>query len=220
MDRNDYMGLLARICCDNCRLPTWNNKLMAVRQQQLGNLLLPTGKLVATDPVNLGGELAPFAFTVDPGTYSVIAGILEDEAGRQFVAAIQVRVRDRELVAWEMATIPGQDINQLKEGEFFGFGVDGSLAIYLSAEAAARLSEGGDTADAVFRAAIAQGSDLIGGELFLPSEPSLNVIYTATGYGDGFYPSYVCFDDQGDMTCLITDFLVAEAEFDEKALNA
>src|SRR5687767_4832822 len=138
MDRNDFMSLLARICRDNCRLPTWNNKTMTVRQRQLGNLLLPTGKLVASDPVNLGGELAPFAFTVDPGTYSVIAGILEDEAGRQFVAAIQVRVRDQELVAWEMATIPGQDIKQLTEGEFFGFGVDGSLATYLSAEAAAQ----------------------------------------------------------------------------------
>lgn len=99
-----------------------------------GQLWLPTGQVVACDPfVGLGqGEAEPFTVAVDPGHYRVEAAVatltqpdqLPSDDPHLRVAAARLVIRDEPTAAWELALQPGQDLAELTEDEFYGYGVD------------------------------------------------------------------------------------------------
>ncbi|MCD9876669.1 DUF4241 domain-containing protein [Streptomyces guryensis] len=106
---------------------------------------LPTGRVVACDPfVCLGsGDIEPFTVTVDPGRDRVEAAVATltrpDEPPAEHphprVAAVRVVIRDEPTVTWELALRPEQDPAELKDDEFFGYGVDVGTGCFYDASA-------------------------------------------------------------------------------------
>ncbi|MCK1973271.1 DUF4241 domain-containing protein [Bacillus safensis] len=58
------------------------------------------------------------------------------ESGDERVAYAMIKFTNEQAIEWELATRAGQDIKQLKEDDFFGYGVNTGMGCFIDAEAA------------------------------------------------------------------------------------
>ncbi|MFP7456231.1 DUF4241 domain-containing protein [Bacillus safensis] len=58
------------------------------------------------------------------------------ESGDERVAYAMIKFTNELAIDWELATRIGQELNQLKEGEFFGYGVNTGMGCFMDAESA------------------------------------------------------------------------------------
>lgn len=191
-------------------------KTRNITRYKLGEVTLPTGHIVATDPL-VQPERAAFLVTVPPGRYPVT---LYQAEGR--IAAAEMRFAQGHVFRWQLAVVEGQDIKTLKSGEYFGYGVDTGLGSYMDKSTAALMDE----RDKAVQAAkgekyISYYDDVLADELSangddyvmhqpVPDKPG-NVAIFSSGWGDGFYPVYWGLDAEGRPIMLLTDFQVIPA---------
>src|SRR5262245_17224403 len=113
-----------------------------VRQLDAGELVLPTGRIVGSDPTYFQNDgtdrQPPYTRTVPPGRYPVVLCLSKHtypNHTEERVAAAMIRFTDAEPVSWEMALRPGQDPATLAPGHYFGYGVDGGTGCFADARA-------------------------------------------------------------------------------------
>lgn len=101
----------------------------------LGELVLPTGKMIACDPLANLYDSLPVTKTVNPGKYPGLICVAKTErSGDRYAFAKLELSRDR-AVRWEMALTDQQDIGQLKEdSEYYGFPIDAGLGCFCDSE--------------------------------------------------------------------------------------
>ena len=183
---------------------------------------MPTGFIVACDPFVFFDSI-PFTTQIPIGTYPVILNVAQiydsDNNADERVAYAKLQVNNEPTVRWEMALLPNQDINSLKEDEFFGYPVDAGTGCFMDAEAATVFLK--KLEDEVW-ADESSYSDFMIAEMeknyvhtwdwanFKLDESVGNLITFKSGFGDGSYPSYFGFDVNGNVTSLVTDFLVVD----------
>ena len=174
----------------------------------LGQLRLPSGKIVAADGfIMFGAE--PFTRSVKPGTYPVSVAVarLGDD---QRIAFAQVRFSDRRIAKWEMALTPGQDPSKLKADEIYCYGVDSGTGSFadpgaqevLGAKDARNLV---DEATEEMKKVYEPTRDWV-----VIDTPKGSAALFSSGWGDGAYASYFGLDDQGEPVALVTDFQVID----------
>ncbi|WP_374979883.1 DUF4241 domain-containing protein [Pseudomonas solani] len=176
--------------------------------QAIGELELPTGQLVACDPlVSCDG---PFTQAVPKGRYPLqlaIARIGDDER----VAFARIVFAPGPATRWEMAQVKGQDPNTLAPDEFFGYGVDSGTGGFLDAAALrsyeARRDQEGEAFDERLFAELDKTYQHTRSWYLLPTDAG-NVAFFSSGYGDGAYPSYFGYDADGRLVAVVTDFLL------------
>jgi hypothetical protein len=204
-----------------------------VRVCALGPLVLPTGAIVACDPGFLRVMPQP-AFTrrVPPGTYPVLLSLLargQPDCRDERVACAAVRFRDAPVQRWEMALCRGQDLDSLKPGHFFGYGVDGGRGCFVDKSAVAGLAPAQrQFAEALKGLTQWSYADFLAAmpAALRPLEPSAedpalpghakvgvldprtgaNVVSFSSGMGDGVYTSYFGLATDDSVVCLVTDF--------------
>ncbi len=191
-------------------VPAAGGQTPTLKLHVLGELVLPTGRIVACDPFLVFGGEEPFTRGVAPGRYPVLVNVaaLEDD---QRVAYAIVRFGERPPVRWEMALLPGQDAATLGESEFFGYGVDAGTGCFMDAQVARVLAErateenehNGDLLEAMEKTYVHTWSWL---DVVLDPAKGANVVAFSSGWGDGQYPSFWGFDETGAVACLVTDF--------------
>lgn len=169
-----------------------------------GILRLPTGRIVACDPGWMSpGE--PFTVALPPGGHRVqiaTAAYRTEHWGKSLhmedFTGARVLISERPTATWELAVRPGEDPRTLREGEFFGFGVDTGTGCFADAAAAGRLTGGENTG--------ARNAD---GIVVLDDARSRgNLIAYPSGRGDGSYPVWIGRDADGGITCLVADMLI------------
>ncbi|UVK39748.1 DUF4241 domain-containing protein [Mesorhizobium sp. AR10] len=177
----------------------------------IGELELPTGEIIACDPLISGTEMPTLSRRVKPGHYPV--SLLETQ-GRVAVAVLRFRLGTP--VRWELATLPGQDVTTLKDDEIFGYPVDGGLGSFMDKTAMVLMSEqldklGADQNyyDDVLAAEFTPNQDRFVMHRPVAGNP-LNIAMFWSGWGDGFYPSFWGLDAAGELLLLTTDFGVLE----------
>ncbi|WP_431483438.1 DUF4241 domain-containing protein [Pseudomonas solani] len=176
--------------------------------QAIGKLELPTGQLVACDPlVSCDG---PFTQAVPKGRYPLqlaIARIGDDER----VAFARIVFAPGPATRWEMALVKGQDPNTLAPDEFFGYGVDSGTGGFMDAAALrsyeARRDQEGEAFDERLFAELDKTYQHTRSWYLLPTDAG-NVAFFSSGYGDGAYPSYFGYDADGRLVAVVTDFLL------------
>ena len=166
-------------------------------------LSLPTGHLVAADPIALGfGALPlPFAQTVPPGRYPVHLLI---EHG--YVATARVVIRDEPATAWEL-TVPEGHVPGELDPNNSGYEVESGIGCFTDEQNFRRICAGGagkwqqdlilGVADRPAVAGVLAHSDR-------DHEPVL--LAFKTGAGDGECTTWAGRNANGDITCFITDF--------------
>ncbi|MEE1756990.1 DUF4241 domain-containing protein [Streptomyces sp. SP18CS02] len=192
-----------------------------------GELWLPTGRVVASDPfISLGaGEAEPFTAEVAPGRYPVEIALVTitqpDEAAppdgqepaepHERVAAARLVIKDTPTVSYELALQPGQDASQLSDDQFFGYGVDAGAGCFYDVACDESFpdcqGDEGPLWDAFDQADWSNGPHLI-----TAPDTGHNLVAFTSGWGDGVYPTWVGRDADGAITCFVTDFFVVPSE--------
>ncbi|MET9789173.1 DUF4241 domain-containing protein [Streptomyces canus] len=183
-----------------------------------GQLDLPTGRVVACDPfVYLGsGDIEPFTVSVPPGRYRVEAAVAtlgrpeEPPADKPHlrVAAARLVIREEPTATWELALRPEQDPAELKDDEFFGYGVDAGTGCFYDAAAEEAFPEAQEDEGPLWDAF--EDTDWSGGPHLVTSPSTGHTLAAFTsGWGDGFYPTWIGRSASGEVTCFLTDFFVA-----------
>lgn len=109
---------------------------------QAGDLVLPSGRIIACDPGWLWcKDVDPFSRTVPPGRYPVLLSVVDSGVDDGRTACAMVKFCSESPVRWEMALRPGEDLAQLRRNQFFAYGVDAGLGCFVDAQVVERRSD-------------------------------------------------------------------------------
>jgi len=186
----------------------------------MGELVLPTGRIVACDPL-VGPDTHAFARTVVPGSYPVALSIAVMPTGDERIGFAMLRLSEAQAVTWEMALLPGEDLGTLEEGEFFGYGVDAGLGCFMDVEAQRSVLARWDALtpeqnyyDDVLESELGKNYKATRDWTLHQPEPArpANVAVFSSGWGDGSYPSWFGLDASGGAVALVTEFQLIDLE--------
>lgn len=198
----------------------------------VGDVNLPTGKIIAGDPFFTEGQ-APFARTVVPDKYPVFIYMAEIDELHHRVAYAKIKFRPESATKWILALtedLTSEEMNDLGDDEFYGFPVESGLAAFLDEETnagfVARIDEvqEGKPESNYYDEVLAEEFQAYSGKnKFSRSlgdwndhhphkDSDNNVIMFASGWGDGYYPAYWGLNEEGDTIELVIDFLINDFE--------
>lgn len=183
---------------------------------EAGKILIPTGKIVACDPL-ITKDMPSFEIEFPKGEFPVF---IHKEKESNCIAYAEIIFSDMEADTFKMATLQGQDIKELKEGEIFGYPVKSGMGSFMDEDTQKSLNE---LEELLFER---KGDDFMGiyEEFFHPhffdekgaidqyaslkpnDEKPENIFAFETGYGEGFYASYIGFKN-GAPVKLVTEFI-------------
>ena len=183
---------------------------MTVRVVGIGDLAVPTGRLIVTDPF-ANADPAPLALTVPPGRYPVLLSLARRESDEfETVAAAMVQFSDVAPVTWQPALWSGQDAGSLEEDQFFGYPVDSGNGAFMDSAGSVAFERLRDPEMRyIERIGAEQERHMADGawaSVIVDSATALNVVIFPSGFGDGSYPSYWGRDSAGRVVRLVTDF--------------
>lgn len=183
---------------------------------EMGNLLLPSGKIIACDPSYDPVSDTAFEVSVLPGSYPVLLSIARFDSPQYGlrIACARVEFEAHEVASWQMATLPGQDAEALGPDEIFCYGVDAGLGCFMDQQTAAiHDRKARENFEEYYLNTMLKVLDSNRGEWgVLTLEPGLNICIFHSGWGDGCYASYWGLDVHGKVVSLVTDFGVLEIE--------
>ncbi|MFC6018026.1 DUF4241 domain-containing protein [Plantactinospora solaniradicis] len=174
-------------------------------------LSLPTGRIVATDPLGYDDPPAPFVQVVPPGRYRVDLLV----TGRR-IAAARLVIRDEPAASWERALPEG--ILYGSDAEVAGYDVNAGAGCFTDEQTFQQLSE-----DPGLDWQLTLLEDLAwmrDGPTVIPrsevdgcpgDEGDENVLVAfPSGEGGGTYRTWVGRTGRGEITCFVTDFLLRD----------
>jgi len=159
-----------------------------------GTLVVPSGRIVASDVLMDPSRTKPFERVVPQGKYPVTI------AWNGFAnCAMAVRFSSRKAVRWEAATRIGETRVATSQSDPPCFGVDSGMAGFFDAEAA-QIAARNENWNAQF--------DTSQHSITIDHVSRAGMVWCFSGHGDGAYPCYWGLDGSGTAVCLVADFLV------------
>lgn len=191
---------------------------------EVGTLALPSGQVVVTDPVELD-DCTALMQQVPAGRYPVTICVVPDKHYGDRYACLRVKITDAKPVRYDNGMVGTEDLTEeIEDDEFYGFGVDSGLAaiadaqtqpLYETAREAMVKAGEIDEWDNPFLSALKESYTIApkyqreGGDWVNWAVPDTdnNVIVCTSGWGDGYYPVYFGYDEQGDVTGIYVRFI-------------
>ncbi|MBV8328611.1 DUF4241 domain-containing protein [Chryseobacterium sp.] len=184
---------------------------------EVGKIYLSSGKLVACDPL-ITNDMLPFSTEFPKGDFSVI---LHKERESNCVAYAEIIFSNAEITDWKMATTAGQNVKDLEEEEVFGYPVESGMGCFMDVDTQSSLNELEQTLyqkkgddfmgiyEEFFHEHFFDENGAIDQYAFLkPSEEHPGTIFAfETGYGEGFYASYIGYGKDKSPVKIITEFI-------------
>ena len=182
-----------------------------------GNLILTSGKLVASDPL-ITSEMPAFTTTFPVGEFPVL---FHKEIESNCIAYAEIVFSSDEITTWELATSEGQHLTELEEGEIYGFPVESGMGCLMDFETQENLNlleqhlfkrKGDDFTgiyEEFFHEHFFQEEGAVNQYAFLKphEEKPGNLFAFETGYGEGFYASYIGFDKNNVPVKVVSEFV-------------
>jgi hypothetical protein len=157
---------------------------------QIGDVKLPSGRVIVGEYLS---DEEPLAFTVAPGAYPAHATLARyPDYPNDDVAFLTLVLSESPTVRWQASG---------------AIGVDGGTTTVTSVEGRDELLKAQETGslelnEAIFDSMVAHDYLATDWEL----TPQTNLVQVSSGVGDGAYPVYVGFDEQGEPTRVVVDF--------------
>jgi len=184
---------------------------------EVGKIYLSSGKLVACDPL-ITNDMQPFSIEFPKGDFSVL---LHKERESNCVAYAEIIFANAEVTDWKLATTADQNVKDLAEGEVFGYPAESGMGCFMDVDTQESLdklekklyhSKGADFMgiyEEFFHDYFFDENGAIDQYAFLkPSEDHPGTIFGfETGYGEGFYASYIGYDKNNNPVKIITEFI-------------
>ena len=203
-----------------------NSKIdnVSITELNIGNLNVPTGKIVVCDPLVLP-ETTPLKKTIKPGHYPIKIYVAHTKESGDRYAIAKLEIKDLKADKWVLALREGEKISDLKDkDDFFGFPVDAGLGGFFDHQAGIEYNKfidnfmkenpDGNIYDDLFSAEFKKNGnpedpndygDWINFQL---PESKLNITMFHSGFGDGVYPAYWGISEKGEIVSLVIDFFV------------
>lgn len=188
---------------------------------EAGNIQITSGCLVACDPLTTS-DMQAFSTQFPVGEFPVLVHI---EKESNCVAYVEIVFKDSKISTWKMATTKDQSILDLKDEEIFGYPGASGMGCLMDIEAQKSLQileqkifeEKGEKFSGIyeefFYPYFFNADGVVNQYAFLhPDQEVKNTIFAfETGYGDGFYASYIAFDIENNPIKIISEFIEIEA---------
>lgn len=182
-----------------------------------GKLVLTTGRIAVCDPL-VTSDMPSFTTSFPLGEFPVA---VHKEIESNCVAYVEVAFSTEEITNWQLATSEGQDIKDLAEGEIYGFPVESGMGCLLDSETQENLNaleqhlfkrKGDDFMgiyEEFFHEHFYEEQGAVNQFAFLKphDEKPGNLFAFETGYGEGFYSSYIGFDQYHKPVKLIIELI-------------
>lgn len=175
-------------------------------RQEIGELTVNEGLIIACDPF-LYNRDPPFSALFPVGKFPVELAIAQnDDDGR--VAFSRIKFSGEIPVSWSMATCDGQEIARLKTDEIFGYGVDSGTGAFMDISGGEEFLEFMTEKENNFQILIDEMEKNYKHtwDWLMWSRNRVDVAMFKTGWGDGFYATYIGYDERGNICRLVTDF--------------
>ena len=184
---------------------------------EVGEIEITSCKLVACDPI-ITNDKEPFTIHFPKGNFPAF---LYKERESNCVAYAEIVFSEAQPVHWEMAVTSNQSIKDLKGDEIFGYPVESGMGCFMDAETQDLLNE---IEQQLFQE---KGENFMGiyedffHEYFFDSNGAIdqfaflkpfnnkkgNILAFETGYGEGFYATYIGFDNDKNPVKVIAEFI-------------
>lgn len=192
---------------------------------EIGEVSLPSGKVVVRDPLAyLNSKQQPYFTETPKGNFPVTIAVVKSEEWGDRYAAVKVEFTDEKPIRYQEALIGNENLDGIREDDFFGFHVDAGLGCIADAEALPefdRFISGlnvGNIYDDYFAALFAESyrqnpeNQREAGDWINWKIPGTDyrIPMFATGFGDGSYPVYFAYDAHENICGLYIQFIDIE----------
>ena len=204
-----------------------------VDQIDLGEVTLPTGKIIVNDPLGqyLALDNSPYFVETPKGNFPIKASIIsyeDDGDAENLIACVKITFKDEKPTRYEEALKGIESIEDLNEGEFFGFASESGLATIVDFGAKETFTNFIDEVEAkdenlyddyfaplfienVKNNPAYQSEDGDWINWNIPNTEYKAPIFQA-GFGEGVYPSYFGYNENGDVVAFYIQFIDAELD--------
>jgi hypothetical protein len=214
---------------------TSSGEAISLSVRRLGQLHLPSGRLIACDPAI--PEDLPFVQAFPPGAYPVDVVIVHIQehlsplrslwfqlwkrpSEDMRIALAAVVFQEAAPTRWEPAYISAQ-LRRHSERDTYSYSVDSASGCFMDQRAAQAI--------VTKKLDIFQALDVVAENpadqpmwmvlLFRQAEP-INIVAFSSGWGDGHYSSYIGYTDDNTVARVVTDFAVLNGSLIERRSNA
>ncbi len=189
---------------------------------RIGEIEITSGRVLLADPFVMSVHDKPLAVSVRPGRYPVDLALADTGKGGMRVALARLLLSPTPAVHWEIAVTDGQDVRSLNGDDVFGYDVDAGTGAFVDASIPAWLATRFSPTDheeyeAMQDDWVARGE--AAAETFdIPYVFALierlgesDAAMFSSGWGDGFYASWIGYGADGLPVSIVTDFAVITA---------
>lgn len=190
---------------------------------EVGNIHISSGFIVASDPL-ISPDHSAFNQEFPKGDFQVL---VHKERESNCIAYAEI-VFDKNQLAenWTLALCGDQNLEDLKEGEIFGYPVESGMGSFMDKDAQNALNnleqdlfhkKGADFMgiyEEFFHAHFFDEKGAIDQFALLKpydSKPE-NIVAFETGYGEGFYATYIGYSKDNQPVKLISEFIEIETD--------
>ena len=208
---------------------------MAVDTLEIGDVSLPTGEILACDPLVELGEAKAYIQKTPVGKYPVRIAVVPSEDYGDRYACVKVEFSKNNPVVYELAVTGEEEkMDEAAEDEYYGFGVDAGMGCVADKKSQDeyikywnKLEEDGEADnpyDDIFEELLAESAKQFpkyqrtGGDWANWTIPGteLNIPIFASGWGDGYYPCYFGYDEKGELCGFYILFIDIEKEYSDE----
>lgn len=208
---------------------------MAVDTLEIGDVNLPTGEILACDPLVELGEAKAYIQKTPVGKYPVRIAVVPSEDYGDRYACVKVEFSKNAPVVYELAVTGEEEkMDEAAEDEYYGFGVDAGMGCVADKKSQDeyikywnKLEEDGEADnpyDDIFEELLAESAKQFpkyqrtGGDWANWTIPGteLNIPIFASGWGDGYYPCYFGYDEKGELCGFYILFIDIEKEYSDE----
>ncbi len=197
---------------------------------EIGNVSLPSGKIVVRDPlVDLNGNQSPYFIQAPKGDFPVTIAVVKSEDWCDRYAVVKVEFTKEKPIVYREALVGIEELEGVTEDDYFGFGVDAGLGCITDKEVLPFVDKFVDETnvdnfyDDYFAALFEQSykyhpeNQRDAGDWINWKVPNTNyhIPMFASGFGDGTYPVYFAYDNNDSICGLYIQFIDIELALSE-----
>jgi hypothetical protein len=182
-----------------------------------GKINLPTGRIVACDPL-ITNDMKEFKIHFPQGEFPVL---IHKERESNCIAYVEIIFGEEKITEWKLATTEDQNIEELKGEEIFGYPEESGMGCLMDFETQDSLNhlekrlfhrKGAEFMgiyEEFFHEEFYDHTGLADQYAFLkPDVEKEGTIFAfETGYGEGFYASYIGFGNDNQPLKIVTEFI-------------
>ncbi len=201
---------------------------------EIGEVHFPTGRVLACDPLVELEDALPYIQTVPAGTYPITISVMVSEEFGNRYACVKVKINENKPVYYDLGVVGTEDLDEeLEEDEYFGFIVDAGMGCIFDVKTQEafksywnkRCNEEEDIdpyndlfcdlLDENYKKYPKYQRDCGDWLNWTIPETDLNIPIFASGWGDGVYPTYFGYDENGEVCGIYILFIDVTGETED-----